>query len=41
MVPKRLRAIKMTTKKAPKNYDAKVKLASLLFCAQSCASYFR
>ena len=27
LVPKRFRAIKMVTKKAPKNYDAKVKLA--------------
>lgn len=37
MVPKRLRAIKMTTKKAPKNYDAKVKLAfAAILCAVLC-----
>ena len=34
LVPKRFRAIKMVTKKAPKNYDAKVKLAfSAVLCA--------
>ena len=31
LVPKRFRSIKMVTKKAPKNYDAKVKLAFSLF----------
>ena len=37
LVPKRLRAIKMTSKKAPKNYDAKVKLAfSAVLCAVLC-----
>ena len=37
LVPKRLRAIKMTSKKAPKNYDAKVKLAfSAILCAVLC-----
>lgn len=37
LVPKRLRAIKMVTKKAPKNYDAKVKLAfSAILCAVLC-----
>ena len=37
LVPKRLRAIKMTSKKAPKNYDAKVKLAfSAVQCAVLC-----
>ena len=34
---KRFRAIKMVTKKAPKNYDAKVKLAfSAVLCAVLC-----
>ena len=37
LVPKRFRAIKMVTKKAPKNYDAKVKLAfSAVLCAILC-----
>ena len=37
LVPKRFRAIKMVTKKAPKNYDAKVKLAfSAVLCAVLC-----
>ena len=37
LIPKRLRAIKMTTKKAPKTYDAKVKLAfSVILCAVLC-----
>jgi len=37
LVPKRLRAIKMTSKKPPKNYDAKVKLAfSAILCAVLC-----
>ena len=37
MVPKRLRAIKMTEKKAPKNYDPKVKLAfAVILCAILC-----
>ena len=37
MVPKRFRSIKMVTKKAPKNYDAKVKLAfSAVLCAILC-----
>ncbi len=37
MVPKRLRAIKMTEKKAPKNYDSKVKLAfAVILCAILC-----
>lgn len=37
LVPKRLRAIKITSKKAPKNYDAKVKLAfSAVLCAVLC-----
>lgn len=37
LVPKRFRAIKMVSKKAPKNYDAKVKLAfSAVLCAVLC-----
>ena len=37
LIPKRLRAIKMVEKKAPKNYDAKVKLAfSAILCAVLC-----
>ena len=37
LVAKRFRAIKMVTKKAPKNYDAKVKLAfSAVLCAVLC-----
>ena len=37
LYPKRLRAIKMTSKKPPKNYDAKVKLAfSAILCAVLC-----
>lgn len=37
LVPKRFRAIKMVTKKTPKNYDAKVKLAfSAVLCAILC-----
>lgn len=37
MIPKRLRAIKMTQKKAPKNYDPKVKLAfAVILCAILC-----
>ena len=37
LIPKRLRAIKMTNKKPPKNYDAKVKLAfSAILCAALC-----
>lgn len=37
MVPKRLRAIKMKEKKAPKNYDSKVKLAfAVILCAILC-----
>lgn len=37
LVPKRLRAIKMTEKKAPKNYSAKVKLAfAVILCAILC-----
>ena len=37
LVPKRLRAIKMTAKKAPKNYDSKVKLAfAVILCALLC-----
>ena len=37
LVPKRFRSIKMVTKKAPKNYDAKVKLAfSAVLCAILC-----
>ena len=40
LVPKRLRAIKMTSKKAPKNYDAKVKLAySAVLCAVLCFQF--
>ena len=34
LIPQRLRAIKMTTTKPPKNYDAKVKLA--FFCYFVC-----
>ncbi len=41
LIPKRLRAIKMVEKKAPKNYDAKVKLAFLQSCVQYCVSCFR
>ena len=41
LVPKRLRAIKMTSKKPPKNYDAKVKLAfSAILCAVLCLLFF-
>ena len=37
LVPKRFRTIKVVTKKAPKNYDAKVKLAfSAVLCAILC-----
>lgn len=37
LIPQRLRAIKMTTTKPPKNYDAKVKLAfSVILCAVLC-----
>ena len=37
LIPQRLRAIKMTEKKAPKQYDAKVKLAfAVILCAVLC-----
>ena len=37
LIPKRFRSIKMTVKKAPKNYDAKVKLAfAAVLCAVLC-----
>jgi len=37
LVPQKLRAIKMTKKEAPKNYDAKVKLAfAVILCAILC-----
>ncbi len=37
LVPKKLRAIKMVKKEAPKNYDAKVKLAfAVILCAVLC-----
>lgn len=37
LIPKRLRAIKMTSTKPPKNYDSKVKLAfAVILCAILC-----
>ena len=37
LIPKRFRSIKMTVKKAPKNYDTKVKLAfAAVLCAVLC-----